>query len=176
MLTSGRVEIEATAADVWPWLVEPVKLAAWLGSSAGMPDDPAELHAGWSTTTTGTPAGDVHLEITAYEPPTQLSYRSTYTGGDAVSTYRLTEAEGTTTVVLEGDTDWGRPQGGLDASVDSALAGQSEDVRDLVETQLEALEDGLQRGAFDAIAQPQLQQAVDVALQKLKSLVETAKS
>jgi uncharacterized protein YndB with AHSA1/START domain len=175
MLTTGRVEIAAPASEVFGWLIDPVKLTAWLGASGGMPDDPAELHVGWSATSE-TAAGPVTVEVTEYDPPTRLAYRSTYTGGDQLSTYRLTELEGMTTLTLEGDTDWGRPAGGFDAVLDSALDGQPEDVRAAAAAQLDALEDRLQGGAFDALGQGQLQQAVDASLQKLKALIETAKN
>jgi uncharacterized protein YndB with AHSA1/START domain len=171
MLTSGRVEIAAPAADVFDWLIDPVKLTAWLGGAGGMPEDPKELHVGWSSTT-DTPAGSVRVEITEFDPPTHLAYRSTYTGGDSISTYKLTEVDGTTTVTLEGDTDWGRPKGGFDAVLDSALAGQPESVREAAEHQMEEMEDQLEHGKFDSLAQPQLQQSVDASLLKLKSLVE----
>ena len=46
MLTKGRVEIAAPAADVFDWLVDPVKLTAWLGGAGGMPEDPRDLHVG----------------------------------------------------------------------------------------------------------------------------------
>ena len=173
MLTSGRVEIAAPAADVFDWLIDPVKLTAWLGGAGGMPEDPKELHVGWSSTS-DTPAGDVKVEITAYEPPTDLAFRSTYTGGDSISTYKLTEVDGKTTLTLEGDTDWGRPKGGFDAALDSALAGQPESMRAAAEQQMEVLEEQLEHGAFDSAAQAQMQQSLDASLLKLKSLIEAA--
>jgi hypothetical protein len=84
----------------------------------------------------------------------------------------VTEVDGRTTLVLEGDTDWGRPKGGMDAAVDQALAGQPQAMVDAAEAQLAALEQQLEQGAFDSTAQPQLQQAVDAQLVKLKALVE----
>ena len=174
MLTSGRIEITAPAADVFDWLIDPVKLTAWLGGSGGMPENAEELHVGWSSTS-DTPAGSVMVEITAYDPPWHLAYRSTYEGGDSISTYRLTEVGGKTTLALEGDTDWGRPKGGLEAQVDQALAGQPEAMRQMAEAQIEDLEQRLDGGAFDSVGQKTLQQAVDAQLEKLKTLVETAK-
>jgi uncharacterized protein YndB with AHSA1/START domain len=171
MLTSGRVEIAAPAMDVFDWLINPVKLTAWLGGSGGMPEDAAQLHVGWSSTS-DTAAGDVKVEITTYEPPTHLVYRSTYSGGDSISTYTLNEVDGRTTLALEGDTDWGRPKGGLEAALDQALTGQPESMRVAAEAQIEKLEDQLEHGAFDSQAQPQLQQAVDAQLVKLKALIE----
>lgn len=175
MLTSGRVEIAAPAAEVFDWLIDPVKLTAWLGGAGGMPEDASELHVGW-TATNDTPAGAVKVEITAYEPPASLAYRSTYEGGDQIATYTLIEVEGKTTLTLEGDTDWGRPKGGLEGQLDQALAGQPESVKSAAEGVIEKLEEGLEHGAFDSAAQPQLQQAVDASLQKLKSLVEAGES
>ena len=173
MLTHGRVEIAAPASEVFDWLIDPVKLTAWIGGSGGMPENAADLHVGWSSVT-DTPAGNVTIELTVYEPPTALGYRSTYEGGDSISTYRLTEGEGTTTLVLEGDTDWGRPKGGFDAVLDSAMAGQPDEVRQAAEVQLDALEERLEHGDFDSVAQQQMQQSVDASLVKLKSLIEAA--
>lgn len=173
MLTSGRVEIAAPAADVFGWLIDPVKLTAWLGGSGGMPEDTAELHTGWSSTT-DTPAGSVRIEVTAYEPPSRLTFRSTYEGGDSVSAYSLVEGDGVTTLTLEGDTDWGRPKGGFEAAVDAAMAGRSDELQAAADAQLEALETRLEHGEFDGVAQAQMQQALDASLLKLKSLVEAA--
>jgi uncharacterized protein YndB with AHSA1/START domain len=172
MLTSGRVEIAAPAAEVFDWLIDPVKLTTWLGGSGGMPEDASQLHAGWTSTSDNPPVGKVTVEMIEYEPPTRLKYRSTYTGGDSVSGYTLTEGEGVTTLVLEGDTDWARPEGSWDAAIDKAMEGQSAEVRAAAEAQLDVVEDQLEHGAFDDLAKGQMQQAVDVSLQKLKALVE----
>jgi uncharacterized protein YndB with AHSA1/START domain len=171
MLTSGRIEIAAPAVDVWAWLIDPVKLTTWLGASGGMPEDPAELHVGWSATNE-TAAGAVRVEITVFEPPTRLAYHSTYTGGDQLSTYYLTEGDGVTTLTLEGDTDWGRPKGGMEAALDEAMKDQPAATVAAAEGMLDRLEDQLESGAFDSAAQPQLQQAVEANLTRLKTLVE----
>ena len=175
MLTSGRIEIAAPAMDVWAWLIDPVKLTTWLGAAGGMPEDPAELHVGW-TATNDSPAGPVRVEITSFEPPTLLAYRSTYAGGDQIATYRLTEGDGITTLVLEGDTDWGRPEGGLEASLEKAMEGQSPEAVSAAQGILDQVEERLEHGDFDSSAQPQLQQAVDASLTKLKTLVEAGES
>src|SRR5690606_29464878 len=106
--------------------------------------------------------------------PDLLEYRSTYAGGDSLSMYRLVEGEGVTTVTLEGDTDWARPEGAWDAAVDAAMEGQSAEIRAVVEQQLDVAEDQLEQGAFDGLAQGQMQQALEASLQKLKALVEAA--
>lgn len=173
MLTHGRVEIAAPASEVFDWLIDPVKLTAWLGGGGGMPDNPAELHVGWSSVT-DTPAGNVTVELTTYEPPTHLAFRSTYDGGDSISTYTLVEGDGITTLTLDGDTDWGRPKGGFDAVLDSALKGQPAEMREAAEAQLDALEVQLEHGDFDSAAQQQMQQSLDASLLKLKSLIEAA--
>lgn len=172
MLTSGRVEIAAPAADVFDWLVDPVKLTTWLGASGGMPEDSTQLAAGWTSTTDSPPLGRVTVEIIAYEPPTRLEYRTTYAGGDSISAYRLVEGDGVTTLILEGDTDWARPEGAWDAALDSAMQGQSEEVRDAAEAQLDRVEQQLEQGQFDSLAQGQMQQAVEASLTKLKALIE----
>jgi uncharacterized protein YndB with AHSA1/START domain len=173
MLTSGRVEIAAPAVDVFAWLVDPVKLTAWLGASGGMPDDAAQLHAGWTSTTDTPPLGKVTVEMIAYEPPTHLEYRTTYQGGDSIATYRLAEGEGVTTLTLEGDTDWARPEGSWDDALDKAMEGQSEEAQQIAEAELDKVEAKLDAGEFDGMAKDQMQQAVDASLQKLKTLVES---
>jgi uncharacterized protein YndB with AHSA1/START domain len=172
MLTSGRVEIAAPAQEVFAWLIEPAKLTTWLGAAGGMPEDTAQLHAGWSTTVDTPPLGKVTVEMIAYEPPTHLEYRTTYQGGDSISTYRLTEGDGVTTLTLEGDTDWARPEGSWDAALDKAMVGQSAEAHAMAEAQLDKVEDQLEHGAFDDLAKGQMQQAVDASLAKLKTLVE----
>jgi len=173
MLTSGRVEIAAPAADVFAWLVDPVRLTAWLGASGGMPDDVSQLRAGWTSTTETPPLGKVTVEMLAFEPPTHLEYRTTYQGGDSIATYRLTEGEGVTTLTLEGDTDWARPEGSWDAALDTAMEGQSAEAHDAAEAELDKVEAKLDAGEFDGLAKDQMQQAVDASLQKLKTLVES---
>jgi uncharacterized protein YndB with AHSA1/START domain len=172
MLTKGRVEIAAPAKDVFAWLIEPVKLTTWLGTAGAMPEDSSLLHVGWSSTTDTPPLGKVTVEITAYEPPTEFGSRTTYQGGDSITTYRLVEGDGTTTLTLEGDTDWARPEGSWDSAMDKALEGQPAEMRAAAEQQLDRVEDQLEHGAFDSMAQGQMQQALDASLQKLKSLIE----
>jgi uncharacterized protein YndB with AHSA1/START domain len=174
MLTNGRIDIAAPAADVFAWLVEPAKLTAWLGASGGMPEDTSQLRAGWSSTSDSPPLGRVTVEVLAFDPPAHLELRQTYTGGDSISTYRLTEGDGVTTLTLEGDTDWARPVGAWDAAIDAALDGQPEDVRAAAEAQLDQVEDRLGAGGFESLAQGQMQQALDSSLQKLKALIEAA--
>jgi hypothetical protein len=141
-----------------------------------MPDDPSELRAGWSSTTDSPPLGKVTVEIIEFDPPTRLKYRSTYAGGDSISGYVLTEGEGVTSVVLEGDTDWARPEGSWDAALDTAMEGQPAEVREAAEAQLDVVEDQLEHGAFDDLAKGQMQAALEASLQKLKALGETAKN
>jgi uncharacterized protein YndB with AHSA1/START domain len=172
MLTSGRVEIAAPAKDVFAWLIEPTKLTTWMGAAGGMPEDSSQLHIGWTNTTDSPPLGKVTVEITAYEPPTRLEYRTTYAGGDSISTYRLTEGDGVTTVSLEGDTDWAKPEGAWDAALDTAMEGQSAEAHAAAEAQLDKAEEQLEHGAFDDLAKGQMQQAVDASLAKLKTLIE----
>lgn len=172
MLTSGRVEIAAPAMDVFSWLIDPVKLTAWLGASGGMPEDPGQLHAGWTSTTDTPPLGKVTVEMLAFEPPTRLEYRTTYQGGDSIASYRLTEGEGVTTLTLEGDTDWARPEGSWDDALDRAMEGQSVQAHQAAEVELDKVEEKLDAGGFDSLARDQMQQAVDASMTKLKALVE----
>lgn len=172
MLTNGRIDIAAPAADVFAWLVEPAKLTAWLGASGGMPEDTSQLKAGWSSTSDSPPLGKVTVEMLAFEPPTHLEYRTTYQGGDSIATYRLIEGEGVTTLTLEGDTDWARPEGSWDQALDTAMEGQSPEAHDVAEAELDKVEARLDAGEFDGLATDQMQQAVDASLQKLKALIE----
>jgi hypothetical protein len=118
------------------------------------------------------PVGKTTIEITTWDPPKRLDYLTTYAGGDAHTSYRLTEGEGVTTLVCENDTDWARPEGLWDSAIDSAVEGQPEGVRETIEQQLDQMEDKLEAGAFDGMAQGQMQAALDASLQKLKSLIE----
>jgi uncharacterized protein YndB with AHSA1/START domain len=172
MLTKGRVDIAAPAADVFSWLVEPAKLTAWLGAAGAMPEDPSSLTAGWTSTTDVPPVGKTTIEIVTWDPPRRLDYLTTYAGGDSHTSYQLSEGDGVTTLICESDTDWARPEGLWDSAVDQAAAGQTEEVRETLETQLDALEDQLDAGSFDGMAQGQMQAALDASLLKLKSLIE----
>lgn len=174
MLTKSRVEIAAPAAEVFSWLTEPAKLTAWLGGAGGMPEDSSVLEPGWTMTTDNPPVGKTTIEIVTWDPPKRLDYLTTYAGGDAHTSYQLAEGDGVTTLVCESDTDWARPEGLWDAAVDSAVAGQPEAVRDMVEGQLDQMEDRLDAGMFDGMAQDQMQSALDASMQKLKGLIEAA--
>jgi len=174
MLTKSRVEIAAPAAEVLYWLTEPPKLTAWLGGAGGMPEDSSVLEPGWTTTTDNPPVGTTTIEIVTWDPPRRLDYLTTYAGGDAHTSYQLAEGDGVTTLICESDTDWARPEGLWDAAVDSAVAGQPEAVRDVVEGQLDQMEDRLDAGMFDGMAQGRMQSALDASMQKLKALIEAA--
>lgn len=174
MLTKGRVDIAAPAAEVFSWLIEPAKLTAWLGGAGAMPEDSSLLAAGWTSTTDVPPVGTTTIEIVTWDPPKRLDYLTTYAGGDSHTSYQLSEGDGVTTFVCESDTDWARPEGLWDSAIDQAATGQSDEVRETIETQMDALEDKLDTGAFDGMAQGQMQAALDASLQKLKSLIEAA--
>ncbi len=58
--------------------------------------------------------------------------------------------------------------------MDAALEGQSAEVKAAAEAQLDKVEDQLEAGAFDTMAQGQMQASLDASLQKLKTLVEAA--
>ena len=176
MLTKGRVEIAAPAKDVFAWLIEPVKLTTWLGTAGAMPEDSSQLHVGWSSTTDTPPVGKMTVEITSYEPPTVLGSRSTYQGGDSITTYRLVEGDGVTTLTLEGDTDWARPEAAWEGAMDKAMEGQPAEMKQAAEQQLDQVEDQLEHGAFDSMAQGQMQAALDASLQRLKTLIEAGVS
>jgi uncharacterized protein YndB with AHSA1/START domain len=172
MLTNGRIAIAAPASEVFAWLIEPAKLTAWLGGAGGMPEDSSQLQAGWTGSSDAPPVGRVSIEIREYEPPTRLEYRTVYSGGDALTSYRLAEGDGVTTLTVEGDTDWARPEGSWDRMLDATMAGQPDSAREMAEAQLDRAEEQLSQGAFDDMAQPQMQQSLDASLQKLKALIE----
>lgn len=174
MLTKGRVDIAAPAAEVFSWLIEPAKLTAWLGGAGAMPEDPSLLKVGWTSTTDVPPVGKTTIEIVTWDPPKRLDYLTTYVGGDSHTSYQLSEGDGVTTFVCESDTDWARPEGLWDSAIDQAAAGQPEEIRETIETQMDALEDKLDSGMFDGMAQGQMQAALEASLQKLKSLIEAA--
>ena len=174
MLTNTRIEIAAPATEVFAWLTDPAKLTAWLGGAGGMPEDSSVLEPGWTTTTDNPPVGKTTIEIVTWDPPTRLDYLTTYAGGDAHTSYQLAEGDGVTTLVCESDTDWARPAGMWDSAVDAAVAGQPEEVRDAVGQQLDQMEDKLDAGVFDGMAQGQMQSALEASMQKLKGLIEAA--
>ena len=170
MQTHGRIEITRPAAEVFRWLVEPEKLAAWAGGAGLMPADPAALHSGFEATgPIPALAGDARMRIETWNPPHGFAVTMTYAGGDATTTYALAESGGTTTLTSSSDADWGTPD--LSA-MEAQLAQQSPEVQAAMHHAIDLMNSQVGTGAFDATAQAGMQTALDQSLAKLKSLAE----
>lgn len=172
MQTNGRVEITAPAAEVFRWLVEPEKLTAWAGGAGLMPADPGALRDGFEATgPLPMLAGDARLRIDGWNPPHGFVVTMTYAGGDATTTYALTESAGVTTLTCSSDTDWGKPD--LSA-VEAKAAQQSPEVQAAMHHGIDLMNSQVGAGQFDAIAQAGMQAALDSSLARLRSLVEAS--
>jgi len=172
MQTHGRIEIAKPAAEVFRWLVEPAKLSAWAGGAGLMPADPAELHAGFEVTgAIPALAGDARMRIEAWNPPLGFAVTMTYAGGDATTTYALTESGGTTTLTSSSDSDWGKPD--LSA-LEAQMAQQSPEIQAAMHHAIDLMNSQVATGAYDATAQSGMQTALDQSLARLKQLVEAA--
>lgn len=171
MQTSASVAIRRPAAEVFRWLVEPERLAAWTGSAGIMPADPAVLAAGFETTgtTPGVAGGETRLRIDAWDPPHGLTLTITYAGGDATTTYALAEADGVTTLTCSSDTDWARPDL---TGVEAQVAAQPPEVQAAMRSAMDAAYAQLGAGAFDAGTQAMLQSSLEDSLARLRDLVE----
>ena len=170
MQTNGRIDIAKPAAEVFRWLVEPDKLAAWAGGPGLMPADPAVLHAGFEASgPLPVLSGDARMRIENWNPPLGFAVTMTYAGGDATTTYALSETAGTTTLTSSSDTDWGKPD--LSA-VEAQIAQQSPEVQTAMHHAIDLMNEQVAAGAFDATAHAGMQTALDQSLAKLKTLAE----
>ena len=86
--TKEQIEINAPPATVFEWVSQRAKIAQWAGADPTyMPADNAELKTGYQGKgTLQAPDGqrDLEFEITAFDPPTVFSSKTTYLGGDAL--------------------------------------------------------------------------------------------
>lgn len=172
MQTNGRVEIAKPAAEVFGWLVEPAKLTQWAGGPGLMPADPAALHSGFEASgAIPALAGDATMRIENWNPPLGFSVTMTYAGGDATTTYALTESGGGTTLTCSSDTDWGTPD--LSA-MEAQLAQQSPEVQAAMHHAIDLMNSQVASGSYDATAQAGMQAALEQSLAKLKQLAEGA--
>ena len=110
-----------------------------------------------------------------WDPPQRLDYLTTYAGGDAHTSYQLAEGDGVTTLVCESDTDWARPEGLWDPRSIGGRRSAGGGPRDGRRAARQAGGQARRR-VFDGMAQGQMQAALDASLQKLKSLIEAARS
>lgn len=173
MQTTATVEIAKPAAEVFSWLVEPQKLTAWAGSRGAMPDDPSVLKVGYEGAgpVAGIAGGEARMTVQAWDPPHGFGARMTYAGGDATTTYALTEAGGTTTLTVSSDTDWATPD--LSAA-EKQVAAFGAEALTAMHHAIDMMNQQIASGAHDAATQGMMQSALEQSLQKLKGLVEAA--
>jgi hypothetical protein len=93
----------------------------------------------------------------------------TYAGGDATTTYALTESGGTTTLTSASDSDWGKPD--LSA-MEKQMAQQSPEIQAAMHHAIDLMNSQVGSGAYDATAQAGMQAALEQSLAKLKQLAE----
>lgn len=173
LTTHATVQIAAAPAQVFAWLVEPARLTTWLGGSGGMPEDTAQLHVGWTgSTTMAAPSGGrpMGVEITAYDPPRAMATTVTYAGGRSVSSYTLVEKGGGTEVSVDGETDYASfDEGALDAN----LTGQPAPIRWFAHLMLHHVEHQLADGDYDDVTEKKMNDVLGQTMARLKALVET---
>jgi uncharacterized protein YndB with AHSA1/START domain len=170
MQTNGRVQIAKPAAEVFRWLVEPEKLTAWAGGAGLMPADASTLRSGFDVSgPIPALAGDARMHVENWNPPLGFAVTMTYAGGEATTTYALTESGGTTTLTSSSDSDWGKPDLG---AMETQLAQQSPEVQAAMHHAIDLMNSQVGSGAFDAMAQAGMQAALDRSLARLKSLAE----
>ncbi len=137
-----------------------------------MPADPSTLHAGFEASgPIPALAGDAHLRIESWNPPLGFGVTMTYAGGDATTTYALSESGGTTTLTCSSDSDWGKPDL---SEMEKQMAMQSPEVQAAMHHAIDLMNSQVGTGAFDATAQQGMQTALDASLAKLKQLAEAA--
>lgn len=170
MQTNGRIEIAKPAAHVFTWLVEPAKLTQWAGGPGLMPADPATLRSGFEARgPIPAVAGEATMRVENWNPPLGFAVVMNYAGGDATTTYALTESGGRTTLTVSSDTDWGEPDL---TSIEAQMAQQSPEVQAAMHQAIDLMNSDFASGAYDATAQPALQAALEQSLAKLKQLAE----
>jgi hypothetical protein len=172
MQTNGRIEIAKPAAEVFSWLVEPAKLTQWAGGPGLMPADPGTLHSGFEARgPIPALAGEATMRIENWNPPLGFAVTMTYAGGDATTTYALTESGGHTTLTASSDTDWGKPD--LSA-MEAQMAQQSPEIQAAMHHAIDLMNSQVASGAYDTTAQQGMQAALEQSLAKLKQLAEGA--
>jgi len=170
MKTNAQITIAKPAADVFRWLIEPEKLTAWAGGPGLMPADPAALHSGFEASgPIPALAGEAHMRIENWNPPLGFAVTMTYAGGDATTTYALSESGGTTTLGCSSDSDWGKPD--LSA-MEKQMAQQSPEIQAAMHHAIDLMNSQVGSGAYDATAQQGMQAALEQSLAKLKELAE----
>jgi len=172
MKTSAQIQIAKPAAEVFRWLIEPQKLTAWAGGPGVMPADPSVLHSGFEASgPIPALAGDAKMRIENWNPPLGFGVTMTYAGGDATTTYALSESGGTTTLSCSSDTDWGKPDL---SNMEKQAAQQSPEIQAAMHHAIDLMNQQMAAGALDATAQQGMQAALEASLAKLKQLAEAA--
>jgi uncharacterized protein YndB with AHSA1/START domain len=177
ILTSATIELAATPADVFRWLVEPRRLTTWLGAAGAFPADPSTLKSGYTAQSTmPTPGGSTWpttLTVNEYSPPTTLTYTLQYPGGEAKTTYALAATATGTTLTVQSDTDYASAD---NSGVDAFAATQSWLMRAYIHLAVAVVEHKLAAGTIpgvDESTRTKMQDGLDASLKKLKTLVES---
>jgi uncharacterized protein YndB with AHSA1/START domain len=178
MVTSASIDLAATPADVFRWLIEPKRLTQWLGASGAMPTDSSVLKAGFTAQSTmDAPGGakwPTSLMIDEYSPPTSYSFTLTYPGGTAKTTYSLAATPTGTRLSVNADTDYASAD---NSKVDTAAAHESFLMRAYIHLAVAVVEHKLAKGELTGAnesTQGAMQKGLEESLTKLKSLVEGA--
>ena len=170
MQTTATIEIAKPAAEVFRWLVEPEKLAAWAGGAGLMPADPSALRTGFEASgPLPALAGDARMRIDDWNPPHGFVVVMTYAGGDATTAYTLAESGGTTTLTSSSDADWGKPDL---SEVEKQAAQQSPEIQAAMHHAIDLMNSQVGAGGFDGMAQQGMQAALEASLARLKELAE----
>jgi len=182
--TEVEIEIAATPAEVFEYLVDPEKLEAWYGSGETMPADRSRLRVGYAVEGEMAMPLDIdpghkrgyRFEITGYDPPKLLAFELTYRGGESESVYEL-EAGGLGTRLRGFDeSDWAELP-----LVDEVMemeqvreqpAWVRKHLRNVIPAQLERGRTEIDAGAWDRGMQPKMQAAFEDTVRKLKRAVE----
>jgi uncharacterized protein YndB with AHSA1/START domain len=176
ILTSATIELTATPADVFRWLIEPRRLTTWLGAAGAMPSDPSLLKPGYTShSTMKSPSGSdwaTSLTVNTFVSPTEFSYTLTYPGGEATTTYALSATAAGTSLSVQSDTDYASADGG---QVNSFASTQSWLMRAYIHLAVAVVEHKLAAGTLPGIdqsTQEKMQEGLNDSLAKLKTLVD----
>lgn len=107
----SRVEIRVPPATVFPWLVEPERLARWIGGFiSSEPAGPGEVRVGARSRDTIEAEGrrfEVDTEIVELRQPERLAVRITSSDFHQVDSYDLDGSHGTTRLTYRSDLQLG---------------------------------------------------------------------
>jgi uncharacterized protein YndB with AHSA1/START domain len=174
--THEQIEINAPPATVFEWVSQRAKVAQWAGADpAYMPSDNAELKVGYQGKgTMAAPDGqrDLEFEITAFDPPNVFACKTTYAGGDALTTYRLTPSGTGTTLDVSNDTDYAKMA--MPKAAEAQIEAVPKIFQMMVHHRLEKMEHDFASGSMDDNPQIKaaMEKAAHAALEKLKGFAE----